>query len=325
MNDREKALEALNRLEALWYEDKLSLVHFKLFLMGHMDTIRDALQSPAPDISIDKALDIIAPVDNFFNGDAEKGKMMGDYWHGTVISKHGKTVMLSGRDIDELKENMELAFSLETKIKANTNKKNTKDIDLIAPVANFFNGDAEKTKSWFKTENPMLGGISPNEMIARGRIEKLKEFIDTQLQSNGVEVINLNKEEWDEFNETLDRPTEVKPDLSKLLKSDTLEQSYENACKLCKKNNMHVIFSHNGTTYKVSPHRLGKKVHDLENKLFNTVSRSEVVKMLSNLYKTMNSISECLREDKFDDHPVQDFWFYLWCEVDQAIKAVEEL
>lgn len=47
-------------------------------------------------------------------------------------------------------------------------------------VANYFDGDAKKTALWFKIENPVLGRISPRDMIRYGRFKKLKEFIKNQ-------------------------------------------------------------------------------------------------------------------------------------------------
>lgn len=37
--------------------------------------------------------------------------------------------------------------------------------------------DEEKTKLWFKTPNPNLGGIAPNLLINSGRAEKLLQVI----------------------------------------------------------------------------------------------------------------------------------------------------
>jgi len=44
-------------------------------------------------------------------------------------------------------------------------------------VADFFNGNTEKTVLWFKTRNPLLGDISPRDMIRLGRFERLRKFI----------------------------------------------------------------------------------------------------------------------------------------------------
>jgi len=51
-------------------------------------------------------------------------------------------------------------------------------------VAGYFDGDVEKTALWFKIENPVLGGISPRDMIRYGRFKKLKEFIQSQIEGN---------------------------------------------------------------------------------------------------------------------------------------------
>ncbi len=49
--------------------------------------------------------------------------------------------------------------------------------NIINLVAEFFEGNPDKTKLWFVTENPMLGNISPRDMIRFGRYEKLRKFI----------------------------------------------------------------------------------------------------------------------------------------------------
>lgn len=56
--------------------------------------------------------------------------------------------------------------------------------NLFNLVAQFFEGDAIKTSLWFKTANPMLGGISPRDMIRFGRYQKLLKFILNALSEN---------------------------------------------------------------------------------------------------------------------------------------------
>lgn len=51
-------------------------------------------------------------------------------------------------------------------------------------VANNFNGDVEKTALWFRLENPMLGNISPKDMIRFGRYKKLRKFILDSIDGN---------------------------------------------------------------------------------------------------------------------------------------------
>lgn len=50
-------------------------------------------------------------------------------------------------------------------------------------VAGFFN-DPEKTVLWFCMPNPLLGGMSPSNMIRIGRFKKLLNFIQTALDEN---------------------------------------------------------------------------------------------------------------------------------------------
>ena len=44
-------------------------------------------------------------------------------------------------------------------------------------VAQVFGGDVDKTVTWFKTRNPLLGDVSPTDMIRLGRFEHLRQFI----------------------------------------------------------------------------------------------------------------------------------------------------
>lgn len=50
-------------------------------------------------------------------------------------------------------------------------------------VAGFFK-DQEKTILWFNIPNPLLGGMSPKDMIRVGRFKKLLNFIQTALDEN---------------------------------------------------------------------------------------------------------------------------------------------
>ena len=49
--------------------------------------------------------------------------------------------------------------------------------NTINMVAGLFNGDVNKTAAWFKARNPMLGDVSPRDMIRLGRYERLRKFI----------------------------------------------------------------------------------------------------------------------------------------------------
>lgn len=49
--------------------------------------------------------------------------------------------------------------------------------NIINLTASLFGGDLKKTSTWFKTQNPLLGDISPIDMIRYGRYDKLRKFI----------------------------------------------------------------------------------------------------------------------------------------------------
>ncbi len=42
----------------------------------------------------------------------------------------------------------------------------------------------DKTLLWFSTENPLLGGLTPEYMIFTGRHKKLEKFIDNCIEGN---------------------------------------------------------------------------------------------------------------------------------------------
>jgi len=47
----------------------------------------------------------------------------------------------------------------------------------INMVAQAFGGDPDKTATWFRSKNPMLGDVSPRDMIRLGRYDRLRKFI----------------------------------------------------------------------------------------------------------------------------------------------------
>jgi hypothetical protein len=51
-------------------------------------------------------------------------------------------------------------------------------------VAGFFSGDQAKTALWFRTANPLLGHLCPNDLVRMGRAERLLRFVEGQLEEN---------------------------------------------------------------------------------------------------------------------------------------------
>lgn len=56
-------------------------------------------------------------------------------------------------------------------------------MNLLKVVSEFF-GSEKRARQWFKTPNPMLGDVTPNQMIRIGRKSKLEHFIKTQIAEN---------------------------------------------------------------------------------------------------------------------------------------------
>lgn len=74
----------------------------------------------------------------------------------------------------------------------NLNYENDKKKILYARklIKEYFKGNPIKTDLWFNMKNPILGDISPNDMIRFGRINKLILWIESALEENKREKIN---------------------------------------------------------------------------------------------------------------------------------------
>ena len=60
--------------------------------------------------------------------------------------------------------------------------------NVAALVAQYFQGDTGKTALWFRTKNPLFGGISPRDMIRFGRYEKVRKFVMEAMEENAAAV-----------------------------------------------------------------------------------------------------------------------------------------
>lgn len=56
--------------------------------------------------------------------------------------------------------------------------------DILDLVASFFDYDLLKTVEWFQVPNPLLGNLSPSEMIRSGRVDKLHKWVRQQVEAN---------------------------------------------------------------------------------------------------------------------------------------------
>jgi hypothetical protein len=58
--------------------------------------------------------------------------------------------------------------------------------NICALVAQYFEGDVNKTALWFKTTNPLFGNIAPRDMIRYGRYDKLRRFVLDAIEENAA-------------------------------------------------------------------------------------------------------------------------------------------
>lgn len=65
------------------------------------------------------------------------------------------------------------------RIRPRTKEKIAELAGALEFVAESFNGDTKKAKAWFKMPNLNFGGISPRELILRGKKNKVIQFISS--------------------------------------------------------------------------------------------------------------------------------------------------
>ncbi|MFA7441424.1 MAG: hypothetical protein WCZ66_10720 [Sphingomonadaceae bacterium] len=62
--------------------------------------------------------------------------------------------------------------------------------NTINMVAEVFDGDIEKTVAWFRARNPILGDVSPRDMIRLGRYERLRKYIINAMTDRAGNLAN---------------------------------------------------------------------------------------------------------------------------------------
>ena len=66
---------------------------------------------------------------------------------------------------------------LDARITEEVSARLTEIATICALVLEHFDGDLGKTHSWFTTRNPLLGNLSPREMIRFGLYRKVLRFV----------------------------------------------------------------------------------------------------------------------------------------------------
>ena len=71
---------------------------------------------------------------------------------------------------------------METNEKPSVARAYAENLTIICGLVFRFFDDDRKTRLWLRTPNPMLGDVSPREMVLMGRYERLLRFITQALE-----------------------------------------------------------------------------------------------------------------------------------------------
>jgi hypothetical protein len=93
---------------------------------------------------------------------------------------------LDKRDVAKLAGVAPASVRFDQKIPKEVLERLQEIANICGLVAQFFAGDVAKTALWFKTVNPLLGNISPRDMIRYGRYEKLRRFVMSAMEENAA-------------------------------------------------------------------------------------------------------------------------------------------
>ncbi|MGB5726012.1 MAG: antitoxin Xre/MbcA/ParS toxin-binding domain-containing protein [Thiogranum sp.] len=109
-----------------------------------------------------------------------------DFWskHGLDYRRVTDFLDLDTNALSKLGGVSKKSVRLDDRIPQDLKERLEQIANICALVAEYFEGDAEKTALWFKTPNPTLGEVTPRDMIRYGRYRKLIKFITKSREEN---------------------------------------------------------------------------------------------------------------------------------------------
>ena len=109
-----------------------------------------------------------------------------EFWRGNMLNyqKVRDFIGLDTRDVSRVAGVAKSSVRYDEKAPKEVREHLENVANICNLVFQFFNDDV-KTKLWFQTPNPMLGNVSPRDMIRLGRYNKLMRFV-TQAMEEGV-------------------------------------------------------------------------------------------------------------------------------------------
>jgi len=111
-----------------------------------------------------------------------------NFWPGSQFDPQHvvRFLELSKPDVAKIASVAPSSVRFDQKIPRDVLERLTEIANVCGLVAQFFQGDVTKTSLWFRTKNPLLGNISPRDMIRYGRYEKLRRFVMDALEENAT-------------------------------------------------------------------------------------------------------------------------------------------
>jgi hypothetical protein len=109
------------------------------------------------------------------------------FWQGNALN-YQKVRDFAGFDVRDIAR-MTGAAKSSVRFDAKAPKEVREHLENIANICNlvfqFFQDDV-KTKLWLQTPNPMLGNVSPRDMLRFGRYAKLLRFINQAMEEGSA-------------------------------------------------------------------------------------------------------------------------------------------
>lgn len=106
----------------------------------------------------------------------------------TDYRKVSDFLSLDKNDISKIAGVAKSSVRFDEKIPREVKERLDEIANVCQLVAEFFEGDEEKTALWFSLPNPLLGNISPRDMIRFGRYNKLLKFVTVAQEESRVET-----------------------------------------------------------------------------------------------------------------------------------------
>lgn len=108
------------------------------------------------------------------------------FWsnHGCNYKRVSEFLEFDRNELSKLGGVSRESVRFDNKIPADLRERLEQIANIITLVAEYFEGDVRKTTLWFRTPNPMLGEISPRDMIRFGRYRRLSKYVQQARQAN---------------------------------------------------------------------------------------------------------------------------------------------